>query len=367
LSQSLSQSLSHPCPILVPLFQTPLFGLVSPICVFCSPPPPPPPPPFVPICSPPPPRVSLIQGVRAIHGDRTQGERQDILRSFKKGEPPVLVATDVASRGLDIPAIKTVVNYDVARRADDHTHRIGRTGRAGSQDGTAYTLVTHAETDAAVELVRSLRTARQVAADDLLALARRSSKWKRSGLDGSDARGGAQAAAGAAGGAAHGGGYDVSRTPSGSSAPPAQERNEFAPPPQLNTLPPPRQQQRAPQMQYGQLPQQQQQRHQFAPPLAQQAAVGGQLSQEVAAAARAVAARISQQASMGAQAGGQMGVMGAQMGSCSHQMLPSAVAPVNSVAPAPPPVANPAHAAARAAAQALADRISGKFSSGPPA
>ena len=71
------------------------------------------------------------QRVEAIHGDRTQGERQEVLRAFKKHSRGVLVATDVASRGLDIPAIKTVINYEVARQLDDHTHRIGRTGRAG--------------------------------------------------------------------------------------------------------------------------------------------------------------------------------------------------------------------------------------------
>ena len=61
---------------------------------------------------------------------------QEILRSFKRGAVTVLVATDVASRGLDIPAIKTVVNFDVAKRPEDHTHRIGRTGRAGGGDVT---------------------------------------------------------------------------------------------------------------------------------------------------------------------------------------------------------------------------------------
>ena len=66
----------------------------------------------------------------------------------------------MASRGLDIPAIKTVVNYDVAKKIEDHTHRIGRTGRAGATDGSAYTLVTTGEFDAAVDLVRSLLTAR---------------------------------------------------------------------------------------------------------------------------------------------------------------------------------------------------------------
>ena len=120
--------------------------------------------------------------VEAIHGDRTQAERQDILLKFKRGATPILVATDVASRGLDIPAIKTVVNYDVAKKIEDHTHRIGRTGRAGATDGSAYTLVTTGEFDAAVDLVRSLLTARQHAPPDLLDLAKRSRRWAASGL-----------------------------------------------------------------------------------------------------------------------------------------------------------------------------------------
>jgi ATP-dependent RNA helicase DDX42 len=66
-----------------------------------------------------------------LHGDMSQVERNDIISRFRKNDFPVLVATDVAARGLDIPSIKTVVNYDVARDIDTHIHRIGRTGRAG--------------------------------------------------------------------------------------------------------------------------------------------------------------------------------------------------------------------------------------------
>jgi superfamily II DNA/RNA helicase len=68
----------------------------------------------------------------AIHGDKSQNERLVTLDSFKKGEVLVLVATDVAARGLDIAELPAVINYDVPYAAEDYVHRIGRTGRAGA-------------------------------------------------------------------------------------------------------------------------------------------------------------------------------------------------------------------------------------------
>lgn len=67
----------------------------------------------------------------AIHGNKTQRERTNNLESFKRGRDRVLVATDVAARGMDIPALNYVVNFDMAEDPETHTHRIGRTGRAG--------------------------------------------------------------------------------------------------------------------------------------------------------------------------------------------------------------------------------------------
>ncbi|KAJ6382339.1 hypothetical protein OIU77_030900 [Salix suchowensis] len=67
----------------------------------------------------------------SIHGDRSQQERETALRSFKSGKTPILVATDVAARGLDIPHVAHVVNFDLPNDIDDYVHRIGRTGRAG--------------------------------------------------------------------------------------------------------------------------------------------------------------------------------------------------------------------------------------------
>jgi len=69
----------------------------------------------------------------SIHGDRMQFEREKALKDFKSGACPILVATDVAARGLDIPNVSLVVNYDLPNEIDDYVHRIGRTGRCGNQ------------------------------------------------------------------------------------------------------------------------------------------------------------------------------------------------------------------------------------------
>jgi superfamily II DNA/RNA helicase len=79
--------------------------------------------------------------VGALHGDMDQSARTAALDQFRKGEIPLLVASDVAARGLDIPAVSHVFNFDVPHHADDYVHRIGRTGRAG-RTGTAISIVT---------------------------------------------------------------------------------------------------------------------------------------------------------------------------------------------------------------------------------
>ncbi|XP_047500609.1 ATP-dependent RNA helicase DDX42-like isoform X1 [Penaeus chinensis] len=114
-----------------------------------------------------------------LHGDMTQFERNDVITSFKKKDKPILVATDVAARGLDIPHIKTVINFDVARDIDTHTHRIGRTGRAGEK-GTAYTLVTDKDKEFAGHLVRNLEGAAQEVPSELLELAMQSTWFRKS-------------------------------------------------------------------------------------------------------------------------------------------------------------------------------------------
>ncbi|XP_076799446.1 uncharacterized protein LOC143444187 [Clavelina lepadiformis] len=68
----------------------------------------------------------------SIHGDRLQREREEALRDFKAGTHPILIATSVAARGLDIPKVEHVVNYDLPKEIDEYVHRIGRTGRCGN-------------------------------------------------------------------------------------------------------------------------------------------------------------------------------------------------------------------------------------------
>ncbi|EDV51331.1 ATP-dependent RNA helicase DDX42 [Drosophila erecta] len=113
-----------------------------------------------------------------LHGDMDQADRNKVITQFKRKECDILVATDVAARGLDIPHIKNVVNYDTARDIETHTHRIGRTGRAGEK-GNAFTLVTDKDKEFAGHLVRNLEGADQQVPDDLMELAMKSS-WFRS-------------------------------------------------------------------------------------------------------------------------------------------------------------------------------------------
>ena len=79
--------------------------------------------------------------VDRIHSDRTQPQRESALRGFRDGRTRVLVATDIAARGLDVDAVSHVINYDVPSAPEDYVHRIGRTGRAGNT-GRAITIVT---------------------------------------------------------------------------------------------------------------------------------------------------------------------------------------------------------------------------------
>ncbi|MFT3893035.1 MAG: DEAD/DEAH box helicase [Anaerolineales bacterium] len=91
--------------------------------------------------------------VTSLHGNRTQGQREQALRGFKTGHFPIMVATDIAARGLDIDSITHVINYDMPDTADAYIHRIGRTGRA-QRTGDAFTLVTDEDKDMIRQLER---------------------------------------------------------------------------------------------------------------------------------------------------------------------------------------------------------------------
>jgi len=107
----------------------------------------------------------------AIHGDKEQRERDWVLSEFKNGRSPILIATDVASRGIDVKDIGYVINYDFPNNCEDYVHRIGRTGRAGRK-GTAFTYFTTENAKAASELIAILQDAKQVIPPQLEEMAR---------------------------------------------------------------------------------------------------------------------------------------------------------------------------------------------------
>ncbi len=82
--------------------------------------------------------------VETLHGDLSQAQRDRVMRRFRSGQADMLIATDVAARGLDIPDVSHVINYDIPESAEAYVHRIGRTGRAGRK-GEAITLITPRE------------------------------------------------------------------------------------------------------------------------------------------------------------------------------------------------------------------------------
>ncbi|CAL4068086.1 unnamed protein product [Meganyctiphanes norvegica] len=98
--------------------------------------------------------------VTSIHGDRSQREREDALRVFRSGQCPILVATAVAARGLDIPHVKHVINFDLPSDIAEYVHRIGRTGRCGNL-GVATTFFNEKNRNMARDLVELLQEAKQ--------------------------------------------------------------------------------------------------------------------------------------------------------------------------------------------------------------
>jgi ATP-dependent RNA helicase RhlE len=94
--------------------------------------------------------------VTSLHSDRTQGQRQSALSGFKDGRYQIMVATDIAARGLDVDSISHVINFDIPDTADAYIHRIGRTGRA-ERTGDAFTLVTPDDDEMVRELEKIMQ------------------------------------------------------------------------------------------------------------------------------------------------------------------------------------------------------------------
>ncbi|KAM6323484.1 putative ATP-dependent RNA helicase DDX43 [Aegotheles albertisi] len=115
-----------------------------------------------------------LQGipVQSLHGNREQCDREQALDDFKEGRVRILVATDLASRGLDVHDITHVFNFDLPRNIEEYVHRVGRTGRAG-RTGEAVTLVTKDDWKVASELIKILERAKQVVPKELIAMAER--------------------------------------------------------------------------------------------------------------------------------------------------------------------------------------------------
>ncbi|ENN71022.1 hypothetical protein D910_06887 [Dendroctonus ponderosae] len=109
----------------------------------------------------------------AMHGDKSQQERDYVLKEFRNGKATILVATDVAARGLDVDGIRYVVNYDYPNSSEDYIHRIGRTGRSDTT-GTSYAFFTPSNFKQARDLVSVLKEANQVVSPKLEEIATRS-------------------------------------------------------------------------------------------------------------------------------------------------------------------------------------------------
>jgi superfamily II DNA/RNA helicase len=118
-----------------------------------------------------------------IHGDKSQNERDWVLQEFRNGTSPILVATDVAARGLDVEDVKFVINYDYPNCSEDYVHRIGRTGRS-EKTGTAYTFFTPGNGKQAKDLVEVLREANQVVNPKLFELMENSRSYGGGGRGG---------------------------------------------------------------------------------------------------------------------------------------------------------------------------------------
>lgn len=109
--------------------------------------------------------------VTSIHGDRSQREREEALNSFRTGRTPILVATAVAARGLDIPNVKHVINFDLPTDIEEYVHRIGRTGRVGNL-GLATSFFNDKNKNMAVDLCELINETKQELPHWLIAISK---------------------------------------------------------------------------------------------------------------------------------------------------------------------------------------------------
>lgn len=115
----------------------------------------------------------------SIHGDRSQREREDALASFRCGRTPILVATAVAARGLDIPNVKHVINFDLPSDVEEYVHRIGRTGRVGNL-GLATSFFNDKNRNMACDLVELINETKQELPEWLITIAKEVQHEQRS-------------------------------------------------------------------------------------------------------------------------------------------------------------------------------------------
>jgi ATP-dependent RNA helicase DDX43 len=148
--------------------------------------------------------------VQSIHGDREQCDREEALEDFKEGRVRILIATDVASRGIDVKDITCVINYDFPRNIEDYVHRVGRTGRAGLL-GTSITYMAREDWKHSKELIEILTKGEQEVPQSLIEMSERyDAMLKKRAEEGGRDRGGFHR------GGSRGGGYSSGGFNSGS-------------------------------------------------------------------------------------------------------------------------------------------------------
>jgi len=128
----------------------------------------------------------------SIHGDRLQREREQALRDFKTGKFPILVATAVAARGLDIKGVAHVINYDMPNTVDEYVHRVGRTGRVGNMGKATSFFDNNHDADIAPALVKILNDAGQEVPEFLTNVTPGAGAGDATGFGGTDVRPGAE-------------------------------------------------------------------------------------------------------------------------------------------------------------------------------